>query len=71
MRILTALLLLGLSSGCAMEEFFVGDYDDDYQDSDMVIQGRTSPGYYQAIPGGQPAQPAPAAPAVQTREPPR
>ncbi len=68
MRILTALLLLGLSSGCAMDEFLAGDFDDDYLGAEAVVCEGTSPGYHQHVPGGQPAQTTPAA---QTREPPR
>lgn len=66
MRILAMLLLLGLSSGCAMDDFLYGDYDDDYYPG-------TSPGYQEIAPGGQPAQnpQSPTAPPTQTREPPR
>ncbi|MBM4068050.1 MAG: hypothetical protein FJ271_03775 [Planctomycetes bacterium] len=71
MRKWTALLLLVTSSGCAMDDFFINDFDDDYLDSGAVVYEGTSPAYRQAIPGGQPGQSSPTAPAAQTREPPR
>lgn len=75
MRIFTALILLGLVSGCAMDDFFVDDYDDDFLDSEMTVYEGTSPGYRNFIPGSQPSQvpqspPVSGQPVSQTKEPP-
>ncbi len=70
MRFLTALLFLGLLSGCAMDDFFVGDdYDDDFLDSELVIYEGTSPGYHNFVPGNQHSQPAPTAPPPMSAQP--
>ncbi len=73
------LILLAMLSGCALEDFFVGDYyDDDFLDSEAVIIEGTSPGYHEFVPGSQTYQPSPPAPppapiqptSNQTKEPP-